>query len=218
LEETCFDRGGGCGMKIEAVMVELDKSNFYPMDFGEEEELAQKNIEVWGNHNKVVFLKEYRSKTSFNKWFLEDQPLIASIYNTVPVKKRNNLYFLLILNFEDYTEDYDDDDLHLKINKAQKDEYVCKKYVLINENDFEKIPFLNIDFTKGLSINYDQDFRDTLFDPEVVEAVAKEKNHDINDFYLLAGKLIDYYFQEFDEDKSNENIFREKITEIRERG
>lgn len=205
-------------MKIETVKVVLDKAEFSLMGYEKEDELAQKNIEMWGNHNKVVFLKEYRSKTSFNKWLLEDQPLIATVYNNIPVKKRNNMYFILILNFEDYTEDYDDDDLHLRINKAQKNEYVCKKYVLINENDLERIPFLNNDFTKGKSINYDEDFRETLFDPEVVEKVANEKGHNPDNFYTLAERLIDYYFQGYDEDKSKENIFRERITKIRERG
>lgn len=205
-------------MKIEMVKVILDKAEFSLMDYEREDELAQKNIEMWGNHSKVVFLKEYRNKVSFNKWLLEDQPLIATVYNNIPVNKRNNLYFILILNFEDYNEDYDDDDLQLRINKAQKNAYVCKKYVLINENDLEMIPFLNNDFTKAKSINYDEDFRKTLFDPEVVEKVAYEKGLDSKNFYTLAEGLISYYFQGYNDDKSKDDIFRERITEIRERG
>lgn len=205
-------------MRMEKVKVVLDKAEFALLNYEKVDDLAQKNIEIWGNNNKVVFLKEYRSKTSFNKWLLEDQPLIATVYNNVPVNKRNNIYFILVLNFEDYTEDYDDDDLHLRINKAQKNEYVCKKYVLIDENDLERIPFLNNNFTKGKSINYDEAFRETLFDSEVVGKIANEKGYDPDNFYTVAERLINYYFQGYDEDKNKENIFRERITEIRERG
>lgn len=209
---------GSSALKIEVVKMVLDRAEFSLVNYEKEDELAQKNVEIWDNHNKVVFLKEYRSKTSFNKWLLEDQPLIATLYNNIPIKKRNNMYFILVLNFEDYTDDYDqDDDLHLKINKAQKNEYVCKKYVLIDDSDLEKIPFLDNDFTKGKSINYDESFRNTLFDSDIVEKLANEKGYNPNDFYKVAEGLIDYYFNGYDTDKNKENVFRKIVTEIRER-
>lgn len=54
--------------------------------------LRDRDIEVWNNNNRYIVTKGYSSEAQLSTW-LFDQIIISFIYDSIPTRYRNNLYF-----------------------------------------------------------------------------------------------------------------------------
>ena len=201
-------------MELESLQEHLRFMNFYVMnDENIGEEFYDANLEFWTDGNKAVVIKEYRTVTSFYEWLTNDQPFIAALYDSLLSHLRKNLYFLLVVNFSLQK----DNDINLEINKAEKNDFVCKKYILKSMNDLNKIPFLNNRVIEKSNFNYELEFKKTITDINTVSNIANEKNFSTESFYSLAHKLLDYYFEDYLEDQNDNDLVRKKIEQLGER-
>lgn len=181
------------------VYKKLNNNEFVSWDFKKfpslQKKISQKNIQVWKNGNRVVVVKNYSSEPYFGTWE-EDQIPISYLYDILESKSKNNLYFLLILDWEVNL----DSELIQKINRAEKDDLVCRKYVLHCEEDFERVPFLQEEeTTEGLLFNYEQKFKENL--------QLKEEIHSTMQTLIDAYFLKDY----FSDEKAQRQIIIKKL-------
>jgi hypothetical protein len=139
--------------------------------------LNESNIQVWKNEKRVIAVKAYSSVVHFLNWY-EDQVIVSYIYDILDSKIKKNFYFLLYLDWQVEINSR----LIEQVNVVEKDDMVCRKYVIASEEDLERVPFLQVD-TIQLSefFDYEKDFKEKLL------IKSKEENNFINE-------LINYYF------------------------
>lgn len=133
-------------------------------------------LEVWINDHRVAVTKVYESFTYFKESWKDNQIVISNLLNFLPLKYKNNLYFLIVLEF-DWDQDLDNE-LLMEKNKTEKNAKYCRKYILQDEDDLERIPFFN-DFEKkkAESFSYEKKFIELLtqesqgIDPGIVQAI-----------------------------------------------
>lgn len=101
----------------------------------------------------------------------------------------------------------DDVETRLAINKIEKNDEICKKYILKSEEDINKIPFIRIKTVDAEKFDYDKIFKEeilkTPFDPETPDLVD-------------SNTLLTSYFQEYLTDKKNYSVDINKILKIEE--
>lgn len=176
-------------------------------------ELYDNNIQILGNKSRVIFIKEFRTESSFYDW-KNDQAIIASQYNNFTSKQRKNLYFFMIVNFTSNNERF-----FLEINKVEKDYFVCKKYVLKSVNDLENIPFLlNVDLQKQVEFDYIKTFKDTITNIDILHKEAPiNEAVDRQHYKKVIDRLVNFYFNE-EIEILNENELESGILELLEIG
>ena len=169
-------------MKTHTIVKRLSDKGFQQWNLEGFESVYRKicksNIQIWKNGKRVIVIKSYSSKPHFSTW-LDDQIPISYLYDILETKSKNNLYFLMILNWEVNLGA----ELVQQINRAEKDELVCRKYVLCSEEDLERVPFLQEDEVyQKLLFDYEKNFKENLF--------LKEPKIDTSVY-----ELVDAYFQ-----------------------
>lgn len=142
--------------------------------------LQEKNIDVWSNGQRIVFMKEYRVSKDLLRWNTNDQSVISDVLEFIPNKLLNNLYFFIILDFT-----FDDTEIKLMINKIEKNDLIAKKVVLKNIDDVVKIPFLNDGNFESQTFNFDEKFRNKFTDFE---------NSRVDERYLNLDLILENYF------------------------
>ncbi|MGW8423990.1 ABC-three component system middle component 1 [Peribacillus simplex] len=152
--------------------------------------LRERNLEVWENDKKCMVTKEYTSKAQLSSWFI-DQIIISFVYDSIQAKYRNNLYFLLIINLKEEEEN----SFSNLINEIEKDNKVCRKYVIRTLDDLKRVPSLNDNFgqSNNKPIDFDSEFKKNLFEESNEDEVLSKRVKDI----------VDLYFKFYD--ASNEN-------------
>lgn len=175
-------------MNIHIVTERLIDKDFSTWDFSELQNLYKKvnesNLKIWKNDRRVVVIKNYSSKSHFQEW-REDHIPISYLYDILEAKYRNNLYFLIILDWgiERSSE------LTQLINMVEKDELVCRKYVIIDNEDLERVPFLQeLGFDTNKIFNYEQTFRENLENQNKHSIIMKMINHYFSEEYLNENK------------------------------
>ncbi|MFS8188466.1 ABC-three component system middle component 1 [Rossellomorea marisflavi] len=169
-------------MKHETVIKILEEKKFEQFQLESEvmTQLDQLNISIWASDSKLVLVKEYRTKSSLIEWKLEDQIYISSVLQYFPKKYINNLYFFMVLDFNS-----GEIALRLEINKIEKNDLVCKKYVLKNDDDLNRVPFLMNLIIETEEFSFDEKFQERIV--KFKEEVGEEK------FLNLEIILNDYF-------------------------
>lgn len=186
-------------MKAEKVISLLQKKFFKQYQFEKNvmNQLEELNIDIWSSESKLVFLKEYRTKNSLLEWEIEDQVCIASILQYVPKKYINNLYFFMALDFNS-----DDADSRLEINKIEKNDLICKKYIIKNKEDLNRIPFL---------MNVVIEINTFPFDEKFKERIMKFNDEMDGERFLNIEDVIADYFNNY---LNNKQDFKVKIEDL----
>lgn len=110
--------------------------------------VLEKDIYIYTDKKRIIVLKAYESfKGAYNN-YEEIQNKIKAVIEVVEKKFRKNVYFFLCIN-EKLQEKY------IKIiNLIEKDQYICKKYVITSDGDFERISFLKTSCSENAQANY----------------------------------------------------------------
>ncbi|WP_214835248.1 ABC-three component system middle component 1 [Exiguobacterium sp. s36] len=191
-------------MKAEKISEVLKDNNFVYKKMNNEIQypLEQLNIDSWSDDTRMIFIKEYRTKNSLSRWTDDDYVQISIASHFIDNKFQNNLYFFMVLDFNS-----DDVETRLAINKIEKNDEICKKYILKSEEDINKIPFIRIKTVDAEKFDYDKIFKEeilkTPFDPETPDLVD-------------SNTLLTSYFQEYLTDKKNYSVDINKILKIEE--
>lgn len=92
-------------------------------------------IYIFINGRRIIVMKCFESLKSAYNTYGEVQGMIKELIDVLEKKYRKNVYFFLCVN-ERLENRY------IKIiNLIEKDHFICKKYVIISENDFKRITF-----------------------------------------------------------------------------
>lgn len=141
-------------MRMKNIREKLEFKNFYnnvkileSLDKHTQDSMYQNNLELWFTDERVVFIKEYTSDDYFKKNWRSDQIIISDFLALCEPKYKNNLYFLLVLN---WVSELSTDTL-LEVNEIEKNSRVCRKYVLYAESDLLRISFLQEEYIKVIS-------------------------------------------------------------------
>jgi hypothetical protein len=146
-------------MKSEDLLIELQAAFFQPLFMEdrhddlifetedsvlikrEKEELINSfwdsGLEVWINSNRAVVFKEYQSFSYFRDSWRKDQIVISNLLNYLPLRFKNSLYFLIIYNWSKVAGQEE----QIESNFAEKDAKYCRKYIIRDVSDFDRIPF-----------------------------------------------------------------------------
>jgi hypothetical protein len=155
-------------------------SNDSSLDYLEKESLQKSfwdnGLEVWINDHRVAVTKVYESFTYFKESWKDNQIQISNLLNFLPLKYKNNLYFLIVLEF-DWEQDLNNE-LLMEKNKAEKNAKYCRKYILQDEDDLERIPFFHdVEKRNAASFSYEKKFIELLIqdsqglDPSIVQVI-----------------------------------------------
>ncbi|WIM38638.1 hypothetical protein PO903_18590 [Paenibacillus sp. PK4536] len=141
-------------MRMKNIREKLEFKNFYnnvkileSLDKHTQDSMYQNNLELWFTEERVVFIKEYTSDDYFKKNWRSDQIIISDFLALCEPKYKNNLYFLLVLN---WVSELSTDTL-LEVNEIEKNSRVCRKYVLYAQSDLLRISFLQEEYIKVIS-------------------------------------------------------------------
>ncbi|MDC7973159.1 hypothetical protein CON07_27360 [Bacillus sp. AFS094611] len=189
-------------MKIETVIDLLQSQKFeqYQLETELMNQFAEHNIDIWASDTRLIMLKEYRTQNSLLEWETEEQACIASSLHYIPKRYINNLYFFMILDFNT-----DEIKLKLKINNIEKNELICKKYILKDEDDLDRIPFLiKVDLESDTFV-FDEKFKNKIM--EFNDQMEGERN-------LSIEKVMDDYFNSYLSNKQASKIKIENLLEI----
>lgn len=139
---------------MKNIREKLEFKNFYnnvkileSLDKHTQDSMYQNNLELWFTEERVVFIKEYTSDDYFKKNWRSDQIIISDFLALCEPKYKNNLYFLLVLN---WVSELSTDTL-LEVNEIEKNSRVCRKYVLYAQSDLLRISFLQEEYIKVIS-------------------------------------------------------------------
>lgn len=118
-------------------------------------------LEAWISSQRVAVTKAYESYTYFKQSWRQDQIIISNLLNYLPLKYKNNLYFLIVLEF-DLSNDTNSE-LLMEKNRAEKNPKYCRKYLVQDNVDLERIPFFyDIENPVTDAFAYEQKFIDRL--------------------------------------------------------
>ncbi|CAM4343536.1 hypothetical protein FHS16_002524 [Paenibacillus endophyticus] len=146
-----------------------------------ESELLQRSfrdngLEAWINDHRIAVTKVYESFTYFKESWKDNQIVISNLLNHLPLKYKNNLYFLIILEFD--SEQDLSNELQMEKNKAEKNAKYCRKYILQDEDDLERIPFFHdVENRNADSFSYENKFIELLIhdshglDPSIIQVI-----------------------------------------------
>lgn len=167
-------------------LLESKKYRRYNFEANIMNQFEEHNIDVWASESRVIMLKEYRTQNALLEWEDKDQACIASALHYLPRKYLNNLYFFMVLDFNT-----NEIKLRLKINKVEKDEMICKKYILKDSTDLDRIPFLMRIILENDTFSFDEKFKKRImqFDEYHEGTVEKVMNDYFNNY--LSNKSIE---------------------------
>ena len=191
-------------MKAEKISEVLKDNNFVYEKMSNEIQhpLEQLNIDSWSDNTRIIFVKEYRTKSSLSKWTDNDYVQISIASHFIDTKFQNNLYFFMVIDFNS-----DDVETRLTINKIEKNDEICKKYILKSEEDIDKIPFIRIKTEDTEKFDYDKIFKEKI--------LMNQLNLEIPDL-IDPNALLTNYFQEYLTNKKNYNVDINKILKKKE--
>ncbi|UXU72417.1 hypothetical protein MUA23_02620 [Mammaliicoccus sciuri] len=189
-------------MKVETLIdfLKLKKYDQYQFELELMNQFEEQNIDIWASETKLIMLKEYRTQNSILDWEMNDQACIASTLNHIPKKYLNNLYFFMVLDFKT-----DEIELRLKINKIEKNELICKKYIIKDEDDLNRIPFL---------IKIDPESNTFSFDEKFKKRIMKFNEQTDDEGNLILEKIMGDYFNNYLSNKKGSKIKIESLLEI----
>ncbi|MRC18379.1 hypothetical protein CON48_19825 [Bacillus thuringiensis] len=175
-------------MNIHNIIQRLKEKGFTPWNLETHNELYHKvcesNFKIWRNEKRVIVLKNFPSKTYFANWE-DDQISISYIYDILEPKFKNNLYFLLVLDWEVQLNS----SLSQLINIVEKNELICRKYIMSIDYDLERVPFLQEHtFSNNELFNYEKTFRQQLHNQDTHNIIHEMINHYFSDEYLPENK------------------------------
>lgn len=152
------------------------------------------NMQYWYSDQRVIVVKEYRTESSFLEWLEDDQPIIGEIYTNLTSELKNNLYFFMIINFRP-----DSLSTRLEINRAQKNQYVCKKYVIKATSDLDKIPFLKTRYVDTKRFDFDSKFKSYLNEKNEKDSTIEDPSIELigTDFITNTSKILSFYFDAY---------------------
>jgi hypothetical protein len=102
------------------------------------EALLDADLELWYSEDRIVILKEYTSNHYFFLNWREDQFIISNLLEILPPQYKNNLYFLLVLNWDSgFLQE-----TPMEINRVEKNSKICRKYVLHTDEDLLRVSLL----------------------------------------------------------------------------
>ncbi|KAA0948705.1 hypothetical protein FQ087_17080 [Sporosarcina sp. ANT_H38] len=164
--------------------------------------LRERNLEVWKNDKRCMVTKEYTSEAQLKSWFV-DQIIISFVYDSIPAKYRNNLYFLLIINTG--MKKYSVPTLNMEI---EKDYRVCRKYVIESLEDLKRVPSLNDNFGQGIidPLNFDKEF--------IVNLNKEPDNEEEGRLSTRVREIVDVYFKFYDMPRENKEEQIKVINQI----
>lgn len=171
-----------------SIYKELYQSNLF-------KRFSELGMDIWADNNRIIVTKQYVSESQLSSWNEEDQLIMLMLLKDIPVRYKNNLYLFMVLDLGDNYSNK----LPLKINRIEKNAEVCKKYVIKNESDLYRIPFLNRDtIEEGDLFNYEQSF--------------KEELNNINDISVEVRQAINSYFN------VNEGTWKDNVESVWKEG
>lgn len=158
-------------------------------------QFAKEGMDIWTDNHRVIVTKHYLSESQFDRWIENDQPRMFMLLKDIPVRYKNNLYLFMALDIEESNSGK----LSMKINRAEKNAEICKKYVIRHESDLYRIPFLNKEDIESEDLfNYEQSFKQEL--------------SDLEDISLEVRQALASYFD------TNENSWNEHIISVWKEG
>lgn len=186
-------------MKYEKVLGKLKSKNFQiqTLDF-----IQDHNMQYWNDGQRAVVIKEYRTESIFLDWLKEDQVIIGELYKLLDSKFKNNLYYFMVIDFETTSLE-----VRLEINKAEKNHFICKKYILTSEEDLEKIPFLINKFGNKKDFRFDERFRLYMLEESRDKLEGSSKSQNINS----TEAILNFYFDEYIEKEDNTLLLINKL-------
>lgn len=132
-------------------------------------EVIDKDIYIYTDQKRIIVIKPYESFKSAYFSYEDTQNKIKAIIEVINKRYKKNLYFFLCVN-ELLKEK------HIKvINLIEKDQYICKKYVIVNEDDFKRISFLNSSYTNSENANYNEIKVNEIF-IKLIDKYCENKN------------------------------------------
>lgn len=181
-------------MKQEIIIENLEtrKFEYYSLDNESVKKLRAHNITIMSSETKLIFIKEFRTQGAFLNWEYDEQILILNTFRYLPRKFDNNIYFLMILDFNP-----DNIVSRLEINRIEKNDLVCKKYVLQHQQDLERIPFMNYNISSDNFFEFDQKFKENI--------KAYQYKNEANEIFNIE-KLLDNYFKNLANNEETEKI------------
>ncbi|HDR6277714.1 MULTISPECIES: ABC-three component system middle component 1 [Bacillus] len=186
----------------------INKFGYNEFDFKDKDlntRLRERGLEVWKDNKRCMVTKEYNSQIELENWFV-DQVIISLVYDSIPMRYRNNLYFLLVTNINHVNEKSSSS----IITEIEKNNKVCRKYVLESLEDLQRVPSLSDNLSKDTNslFDFDSEFRKYLFDLAETEKTE-------NSLSVELKEMIEVYFDYYDsQDENKEELKKEKINEI----
>ncbi|PGR82057.1 hypothetical protein COC43_03260 [Bacillus thuringiensis] len=199
-------------MSLHYVIREINKKHDYNNIFFPDGELNQRlrdrNLEVWKKENRYIVTKGYTSIAQLNDW-LYDQIVISFMYDTIPANSRNNLYFLLVIDFENERNK----EMEWRINEIEKNNKVCRKYIVEERSDLKRVPALNKNFMESdkESGMFETTFKHKLFNNKDVVSEYGEMTQRVKD-------LVNLYFDIYEEQEKKDEekkVLMEKVIGVR---
>lgn len=189
-------------MRVETVIDLLKEKGFKQYQFDKElmYQFEENNIDIWVNNERILMLKEYRTQNSLLDWEINDQASIATALHYLPKKYHNNLYFFMILDLN--TEDTK---LKLEINKIEKNDLICKKYILEDDKDLNRIPFLMNQPIENDAFAFDEKFKKRFM--KFKDKINQEDNFNLD-------IVMEDYFNNYLNNKSASKIKIENLLDI----
>lgn len=189
-------------MKIETVIDFLQLKGFEQYQFKSDLmiQFDEHNIGIWTSDTRLIMLKEYRTQNALLDWEMKDQACIASALQCISKKYLNNLYFFMVLDFST-----DEIELRLKINKIEKNELICKKYILKAVDDFNRIPFLMKIDPESETFSFDRKFKKRIM--KFNEQINSERK-------LSLEKVMNDYFNNYLNNKQASKIKIDSLLEM----
>ncbi|MEM5673132.1 ABC-three component system middle component 1 [Bacillus cereus] len=126
------------------------------------------------------------------------------------MRYRNNLYFLLVTNINHVNEKSSSS----IITEIEKNNKVCRKYVLESLEDLQRVPSLSDNLSKDTNslFDFDSEFRKYLFD-----LVETEKTE--NSLSVELKEMIEVYFDYYDsQDENKEELKKKRLTKFYKKG
>lgn len=165
--------------------------------------LRDRDLEVWQDGNRYIVTKSYMSKAQLENW-LHDQIIISFIYDFIPARFRNNLYFLLVIDFKNERNR----EMDWMITEIEKNDRVCRKYVVETREDLKRVPALNHNFMEvnQESIVFEKKFKNRLFRNKQIITEYEGVTENIKN-------LVELYFDIYDETE----IIKEEKKELIEK-
>lgn len=141
---------------------------------------AEFGMDIWADNTRIIVTKQYLSESQLDNWNEEEQPRMFMLFQDVSSRYKNNLYLFMLLDFEQsYTNT-----LLMKINKIEKNAEICKKYVLREVSDLNRIPFLTKDdIESGDLFNYEQSFKQAL---NSIQDISSEVRQAVNSYFEIS--------------------------------